>query len=273
MRLHALAAGGEEGRDHAACSTSARKRHGIAQRQPRRRPAGLEPARGSSARSTCARHSACATGSSRLAAMSSATAVAGRCGAPLTRSSRRKPSLIGRQAQAQQRHRRDGGDEHEQRRRPMARPSGGSTSQRPTQENARNKPTAVARVASAGHSRSHNRLPRARVSARASSSRVAGRSRGWSSSSSKGRSVTGLSGRISHDNTLARGHFRGHAICASNARASHARRAISTLALPALKPGRQPVERDQCVDFEARPHHAPIRRRRTSTSGTSGRVL
>ena len=54
--------------------------------------------------------------------------------------------------------------------RPMARASGGSTSHRPAQENARNRPSAVASVASAGHSRSHNRLPRARLSARASSS-------------------------------------------------------------------------------------------------------
>ena len=46
----------------------------------------------SSARSTWARHSACATGSCWLAAISSATAVAGRCVSPLLRSSRRKPS-------------------------------------------------------------------------------------------------------------------------------------------------------------------------------------
>ena len=45
-----------------------------------------------SARSTCARQSACATGSCWLAAISSATAVAGRCVSPLLRSSRRKPS-------------------------------------------------------------------------------------------------------------------------------------------------------------------------------------
>jgi len=50
---------------------------------------------------------------------------------------------------------------------PMARPSGGSISQTPSQETARNSPTAVTMVASAGHRRSHRIDQRARFKARA----------------------------------------------------------------------------------------------------------
>ena len=45
---------------------------------------------------------------------------------------------------------------------PMARPRAGSISQTPSQETARNSPTAVASVASAGHRRSHRIDQRAR---------------------------------------------------------------------------------------------------------------
>ena len=142
----------------------------------------------SSARSTCARQSACATGSCWLAAIWSATAVAGRCVSPLLRSSRRKPSLTlgsrsstsGTAATAVMTTNSN---------KPMARASGGSTSHNPAQENARNSPSAVASVARAGHSRSHNRLPRARLSARASRARVGLSCFGCSSKPSKSRSV------------------------------------------------------------------------------------
>ena len=49
---------------------------------------------------------------------------------------------------------------------PMARPTGGSHSQTPSHDTARNRPTAVAGAASAGHRRSHRMAARARSSAR-----------------------------------------------------------------------------------------------------------
>src|SRR5438128_1703639 len=49
-----------------------------------------------------------------------------------------------------------------------ARPSGGSHSHRPSQETVRNRPTAVARVANAGHRRSQKIVQRARRTAVAS---------------------------------------------------------------------------------------------------------
>ena len=87
----------------------------------------------------------------------------------------------------------DGDNDRKNDKSTMARAIGGSTIHNPAQENARNRPSAVASVASAGHSRSHNRLPRARWSARASKARVgfAGCS-GCSSKPSKSRSVAGL---------------------------------------------------------------------------------
>ena len=162
-----------------------------------------------SARSTWARQSACATGSCRLAAISSATAVAGRCILPLLRSSRRKPSMMlgsrtiasGAAAMAVTITNSE---------RPMARASGGSTSHNPAQENARNSPSAVASVAKAGHSRSQNRLPRARLSARASRTRVGcSCCFGCSSKSSKSRSVAWAKA-IPFDR-LPRRQFPGHA--------------------------------------------------------------
>ena len=99
-------------------------------------------------------------------AISSAIAVAGRCGRPELRSSRRKPSIrlgtrsasTGANAAAASRKKMPS---------PMARPMGGSQSQRPSQETARNRPTTVAIEASAGHSRSQKIVQRARLSARA----------------------------------------------------------------------------------------------------------
>jgi hypothetical protein len=51
----------------------------------------------------------------------------------------------------------------------MARASGGSHSHSPSQDSARNSPTAVKSVASTGHSRSHRMVQRARRTAAASS--------------------------------------------------------------------------------------------------------
>ena len=62
-----------------------------------------------------------------------------------------------------QERRKGGRRQQEEQADPMARPSGGSISQMPTQETARNSPTAVAIAASAGHSRSHRIDQRARV--------------------------------------------------------------------------------------------------------------
>ena len=56
--------------------------------------------------------------------------------------------------------------------RPMARGNGGNAIHRPAHDSARKSPIAVASVASAGHSRSHSKLPRARLTARASASRA-----------------------------------------------------------------------------------------------------
>ena len=53
-----------------------------------------------------------------------------------------------------------------------ARASGGSTIQRPAHENARNRPSAVAKLATKGHSRSQKMLLRARWSARSSDTRA-----------------------------------------------------------------------------------------------------
>ena len=58
--------------------------------------------------------------------------------------------------------------------RPMVRPSGGSHSHSPSQDTARKNPTAVASVASAGHSRSQRMVQRARRTAPASSVRGTG---------------------------------------------------------------------------------------------------
>ena len=56
----------------------------------------------------------------------------------------------------------------------MARGQGGSASHRPAQDSARKNPMATDSEASAGHSRSQNRLPRARLIARPSISRGEG---------------------------------------------------------------------------------------------------
>ena len=125
------------------------------------------------ARSTWARHSAMEYESSVGAAISSAIAVAGRWGRPELRSSRRRPSI-----RLGMRSIRNGANaaavSRKKAPRPIARPIGGSHSQRPNQDTARNKPTTVATDASAGHSRSQKIVQRARPSARASTASPAG---------------------------------------------------------------------------------------------------
>jgi len=59
-----------------------------------------------------------------------------------------------------------------------ARNSGGSHSQSPSHDSARNTPTAVKSEVSAGHSRSHKIVQRARCSVTASAARVASAGRG-----------------------------------------------------------------------------------------------
>src|SRR5262245_65515819 len=72
----------------------------------------------------------------------------------------------------------------------MARASGGSTNHRPAQEKARKRPNTVANAARAGHNLSQNKLPRARLSARASKSLAeCSRSWGWLLATSKRHSV------------------------------------------------------------------------------------
>src|SRR5215831_5314490 len=119
------------------------------------------------ARSIWARHNATEYESSIGAAISSAMAVAGRCGKPELRSSRRRPSIrlgtrsisTGANAAAVSRKKMP---------RPMARPAGGSQSHRPSHTSPRNRPMTVATDASAGHSCSQKIVQRARRSARAS---------------------------------------------------------------------------------------------------------
>ena len=121
-----------------------------------------------SARSTWARQSACETGSCSLAAIWSRTAVAGRCRSPLTRSSRRRPSCTLGSLQPHQRH---GGDQREQGEQAKADGARRAAAARSRGRPRKRRGTGRARsasIASAGHSRSHSRLPRARRSARAS---------------------------------------------------------------------------------------------------------
>ena len=169
--LHPLAAGGEEGGDRQNEHQRA-QRHRIAHGEPRRRPAGLELARrqqrafdmGAPER---LRDRIVLVGGDLVgdrggrpvrlaaAAVEPAQAVIDRWAAAAAPAAPPPTAVT-----------------TANRTRPMARANGGSTSHRPAQENARNSPSAVASVASAGHSRSHNRLPRARLSARASRARV-----------------------------------------------------------------------------------------------------
>ena len=145
------------------------------------------------ARSICARHSAIACESSVGAAISSAIAVAGRCGKPELRSSRLRPSTLlgtrsssnGAKAAAVSRKKTP---------RPMARPIGGSHSQSPSHDSARKRPITVAIDASAGHSRSQKIVQRARPSARARTSLPTRSRRPWSAvAASTVRSVKSVS--------------------------------------------------------------------------------
>ena len=121
-----------------------------------------------SARSTWARQSATATLDRRFAGamlVGDARWPAGAAGRCRGRAGAGRRSVLGSaRGTAAQRRDRDSDDEDEQRR--WRGPSGGSDSQGRAQDSARNRPTAVASEASAGHSRSH-RTPAARAAARA----------------------------------------------------------------------------------------------------------
>ena len=62
---------------------------------------------------------------------------------------------------------------------PTTRPTGGSHNHTPSQETAMNRPMAVPRLASAGHSRSQKMAKRARVSGLASKAWPAGSGMPW----------------------------------------------------------------------------------------------
>ncbi len=168
-RLRALAAGGDEGRDHEHGDESAQGER-VAQRQPRHRGAGLErlgraqrpldmraPQRDRHAYPWSEPRS---RRRSRLPADAAGRncdrAGAGRrpCSARAAASSGAKAAAVSRKKTP----------------RPMARPIGGSHSQSPSHDSARNRPITVAIDASAGHSRSQKIVQRARPSARASTS-------------------------------------------------------------------------------------------------------
>src|SRR5262249_6235 len=81
--------------------------------------------------------------------------------------------------------------------RPMARPVGGSQSQRPSHETARNRPMTVASDASAGHNRSQKIVQRARRNARASNSSPARPCGGsWGGARAGGGGVGGPMGQV-----------------------------------------------------------------------------
>ena len=120
--------------------------------------------------------------------------------------------LVGpaRHAHAQQRQQRGRARSGRTAPRPMARPTGGSHSHSPSQDSARNRPTAVAIDASAGHSRSHRIDQRARLSARSSTPARLGGARLWL------RSGAGTFGQVRSPATR---------ICASSASISRIRTA------------------------------------------------
>src|SRR5215471_17828231 len=214
------------------------------------------------ARSIWARHNATEYESSVGAAISSAIAVAGRCGKPELRSSRRRPSIrlgtrsvsTGANAAAVSRKKMP---------RPMARPAGGSQSHRPSHESARNRPMTVATDASAGHSRSQKIVQRARRSARASKSSPA-RSCAeswWGAAASAGRSVKSISRktRICPDsdiNTQLHGcqQAKGRHPLIKTSSAGYGSRHSRGV----QKPRRQAVERDQVGDLQAWSHQRPF---------------
>ena len=102
-----------------------------------------------------------------MTASASTSAVAGRWRSPLAWSSRRRPS-----AMAGTRTKTKGTTAARammaKANTAVARPSGGSHSHNPSQETVRNRPAAVANVASAGHRRSQKIVQRARRNAVAS---------------------------------------------------------------------------------------------------------
>ena len=213
----------------------------------------------SSARSTCARHSACVTGSWLLAAMSvrdrrlpgdGFRRCCDRAGAGRHRCWAAATSAAGTPLRPCD------DDEHEQ-------PDGaGAAAATPATDRPRKRREkarcTVASAASAGHNRSHNKLPRARLSARASRNLVgcsrivtAGRS-----ASSKSRSVAvGLRRIFVITITLTRADLPSHA-CGYAPKANPA------------------CDRAQSIgQLQGAGAPAPIRAPLTSTSGTKARVL
>ena len=247
--LPALAAGGKEGRDRPGCSTSARSAIGSRSAQPRRRPAGLELARRQQRALDMGvperlRDRIVAVGGDlvgdrgrrpmRLAAVAVEPAQAvGDAAAAAASASGAAATAVTTTNDDQA----DGARERRQHQ-----PQAGPGKRQEQSERGRQD------GASAGHSRSHNRLPRARSSARASrrpASACSQLSFGCSSKPSKSRSVARGSGNsLSHA-----GHHAGQI--------PRAMRAV----LVRLEPVRQAIERDQLVDFEARPHQRPFARR------------
>ncbi len=121
------------------------------------------------ARSICARQSATECESLVGTAISSAIAVAGRCGSLELRSSRRRPSCrLGRRSASSGAN--AAAASRKKSPRPIARPIGGSASHSPSHETARKRPITVAIEATPGHSRSQKIVQRARPSARDSTS-------------------------------------------------------------------------------------------------------
>src|SRR6476646_2492705 len=122
---------------------------------------------------------------------------------------------------------------------PMARASGGKTSHRPAHEKARKSPSTVASAASAGHSRSHSRLPRARRSACASKNladRSLARDRFTASSKSRSDSQGQENLPVKVPRTDPTGHAR----------------------MDGSQPIRHPIESNQLVNFKARAYQRPF---------------
>src|SRR5690349_4681684 len=126
---------------------------------------------------------------------------------------------------------------------PTARGIGGNTTHRPAHEKSRKSPITIVSAARAGHNRSQNKLPRARLSARARRNRVGWSGSGrWSFVSSKRRSVAWALGESAHD--------PDH---------DNTRRPSQPRVAMRLKPIRHAIERNQLVNFKARPHQRPLR--------------
>ena len=191
----------------------------------------------------------------RLAASSSAIAVAGRCASPLPRSSRRKPSsMLGTRTRTSGSGRQRGNDRRK-RIDTIARASGGNAIHSPAQENARNRPSAVASDASAGHSRSHSRPPRARLSAPRQQSF---------------RRMRSCAARPSCPNAAPSPGLCENLNCHTAITQANPRPRTRTMR---SKPGRHAIERNQLVNFKAGAHQRPFARPSPALPAPAARVL